>query len=194
MVVSDECGFLGAVANDTLTREKAGSGKRPRTNKKEIGESTLKFSICSLPCRCCWRVSHLWVGSVLIHSTEVVSSFRPYEEQITLAVPTQDHNHPPNCQHKHAHTLVGTNQSEMSNDHIIHSKVIPADGFSPWWLAAIDGPPRLSERSLLWQFVRSLSISITRSWLLMGDFNAYLHPSDKIGGATSMLTFILQIR
>ncbi|KAK7404296.1 hypothetical protein VNO78_05076 [Psophocarpus tetragonolobus] len=36
-------------------------------------------------------------------------------------------------------------------------------------------------RNILWHKLMGLSNSISGSWLLIGDFNAHLHPSDKIG-------------
>ncbi|CAL1380329.1 unnamed protein product [Linum trigynum] len=52
-----------------------------------------------------------------------------------------------------------------------------------WYLSAVYANPALVQRRALWQSIREIAHTMEDPWLLMGDFNSILQPSDKSGGA-----------
>ena len=43
-------------------------------------------------------------------------------------------------------------------------------------------PAQLHEKHAFWDNLKSLNVSISLPWCILGDFNEMLHPSEKIGG------------
>ncbi|KAJ1377585.1 Endonuclease/exonuclease/phosphatase superfamily [Sesbania bispinosa] len=74
---------------------------------------------------------------------------------------------------------------DIVKDHpqFIHARVSPVDGSVPWFLTSIYASPRPAIREELWAQLQLLSTSILDPWVLMGDFNSYLSPEEKSGGA-----------
>lgn len=50
------------------------------------------------------------------------------------------------------------------------------------YLNAVYGSPRACLRSDLWDNIRDISKGISDHWILIGDFNTFLHPDNKRGG------------
>ncbi|PNX90011.1 hypothetical protein L195_g046134 [Trifolium pratense] len=69
----------------------------------------------------------------------------------------------------------------MSNSQLIRVQFSQVVGGS-WNFSCIYGSPRSGERTLLWNTLQSISDSMDKPWLVMGDFNAYLSVEDKQGG------------
>lgn len=55
-------------------------------------------------------------------------------------------------------------------------------GSSVWWCSAIYRSPVPSIRELLWDHMGVIRTTVTGPWLLMGDFNEILMPSEVRGG------------
>ncbi|CAL1359606.1 unnamed protein product [Linum trigynum] len=52
-----------------------------------------------------------------------------------------------------------------------------------WQLSAVYGCPAPVQRRELWDFLRSITEGMTQPWLLVGDFNSIISPSEKLWGA-----------
>ncbi|KAI9102310.1 hypothetical protein K1719_023512 [Acacia pycnantha] len=50
-------------------------------------------------------------------------------------------------------------------------------------LTAIYALPSENSKRVLWEELRKLSLSISRPWVVLGDFNDVLYPSERTGGA-----------
>ncbi|KAJ9183977.1 hypothetical protein P3X46_007769 [Hevea brasiliensis] len=73
------------------------------------------------------------------------------------------------------------NHRQFIHLHIFDSKMLLIE------FIAIYGHPVASQRAFLWPELNSLVSSNSISWLLGGDFNALLHPSDRKGGSLNKL-------
>lgn len=55
------------------------------------------------------------------------------------------------------------------------------------------GSPNSTVRRVLWRHLVGIAGNVSESWVVLGDFNAYLAPLEKVGGAspssTSMKAF-----
>ncbi|CAL1384548.1 unnamed protein product [Linum trigynum] len=71
-------------------------------------------------------------------------------------------------------------ESDRSNQ-FLHVQV--CSGHDSWFLTAVYASPALIQRRALWQSVRSIAEGMEAPWILAGDFNSILQPSDKMGGA-----------
>ncbi|CAL1361959.1 unnamed protein product [Linum trigynum] len=56
-----------------------------------------------------------------------------------------------------------------------------------WNLTAVYANPAPIQRRQLWAALRRISESQELPWILMGDFNSILHPSEKLGGGGGSL-------
>lgn len=56
-------------------------------------------------------------------------------------------------------------------------------GFVPFFLSTIYAIPIPSYKQALWQDMKALSVSISEPWVIVGDFNDILGPSERIGGS-----------
>ena len=64
----------------------------------------------------------------------------------------------------------------------IHALVTPNYSNTPWLLSAIYASPRLAERRLLWDNLKTLSDLHSFPLVMVGDFNEVLMGEDKFGG------------
>lgn len=72
-----------------------------------------------------------------------------------------------------------------SHQQFIHVKVKPNGGGKVWFFTVVYGAPRRQARLALWAHLERLALDLREEeWLLMGDFNAMLFPSDKKGGGS----------
>ncbi|KAJ1382022.1 Endonuclease/exonuclease/phosphatase superfamily [Sesbania bispinosa] len=53
----------------------------------------------------------------------------------------------------------------------------------PWLLTTVYASPRPVIREELWCQLTSLANMILEAWVVVGDFNSYLYPEEKHGGA-----------
>lgn len=58
-------------------------------------------------------------------------------------------------------------------------------GTQTWWCFAIYASPTPSVRDLLWDHICSLRVTVTGPWLLLGDYNKILLPSEVRGSTFS---------
>ncbi|KAK6119801.1 hypothetical protein DH2020_046456 [Rehmannia glutinosa] len=63
--------------------------------------------------------------------------------------------------------------------------VIQSDG-GQWRFTGFYGNPDKSARALSWSLIRRLSSQMSLPWLIGGDFNEILYPSEKYGGADTI--------
>lgn len=76
----------------------------------------------------------------------------------------------------------------MGVDHIasteqeVHAMIKVRNSELSWLLSAIYANPRISEHSILWNNVTSVSEAQSFPWIMMGDFNEVLMSVDKFGG------------
>ncbi|KAJ1400029.1 Endonuclease/exonuclease/phosphatase superfamily [Sesbania bispinosa] len=65
----------------------------------------------------------------------------------------------------------------------IHARVVPLDETSPWLLTSVYASPRPNIREDLCCNLASIANLTLEAWVVIGDFNYYLHPEEKHGGA-----------
>ena len=54
------------------------------------------------------------------------------------------------------------------------------------YIIGIYGPPKPHDRDQLWEFLVTMSRSISKPWLLLGDFNQILRPEDKYSSCSNL--------
>ncbi|KAF7815394.1 putative ribonuclease H protein At1g65750 family [Senna tora] len=64
----------------------------------------------------------------------------------------------------------------------IHFNVL--EGSRRWFLTIVYGSPRVAPRRELWNKLNSIGASMGDPWCIVGDFNAFLFYSEKIGGSS----------
>lgn len=69
-----------------------------------------------------------------------------------------------------------------SHRQFIHARITPSANLPSLLVTFVYGSPNISVRDFLWRELRRLASTISEPWMVMGDFNAYLHASDKVGG------------
>ncbi|XP_057444772.1 uncharacterized protein LOC130737018 [Lotus japonicus] len=69
-----------------------------------------------------------------------------------------------------------------SHRQLVHLRIKPNNGQPHFLVTFVYGSPNVSLRDFLWRELRQLASHITEPWVVMGDFNTYLHASDKVGG------------
>ena len=57
---------------------------------------------------------------------------------------------------------------------------VKMDGFSGI-LTAVYGSPNHTSRKDLWELLRCIASNMQNEWILLGDFNTFLHPENKKG-------------
>ena len=70
----------------------------------------------------------------------------------------------------------------QKHDQFIHLRVMQCNA-EPWLFTAVYGSPRANERNILWDGLNRIGTTVTVPWLVSGDFNDFLHATDKYGGA-----------
>ncbi|KAK4279973.1 hypothetical protein QN277_011661 [Acacia crassicarpa] len=70
-----------------------------------------------------------------------------------------------------------------SSTQLLHCQVKELSCNTTSLLTIVYGETTLVGRSTLWNSLRLLASSSTYPWLVLGDFNTYLSPTDKLGGA-----------
>ncbi|XP_054817775.1 uncharacterized protein LOC129317480 [Prosopis cineraria] len=70
-----------------------------------------------------------------------------------------------------------------SNVQILHCKVNVLSNNTSYLLSCVYGDPNPYERVALWDSITLLAQDISDSWLIVGDFNAYLSYKDKCPGS-----------
>lgn len=69
-----------------------------------------------------------------------------------------------------------------ATDQTIHCEVTRIGYLFSFALTAVYGSNIASDRAILWNSLCTISSSITKPWLVCGDFNCVRHPSEKVGG------------
>ena len=67
--------------------------------------------------------------------------------------------------------------SVLQHKQIVHCQVHMDDFFG--YLSAIYGSPNAASRKELWDIIKNIGNSMHDKWLLMRDFNTFLHPDNK---------------
>lgn len=67
---------------------------------------------------------------------------------------------------------------------MVHVEVNP-NSTSSWFITIVYGNPHYSQRQTLWNDIQDLHAEIDGLWALIGDFNAILKDSERIGPALS---------
>lgn len=57
------------------------------------------------------------------------------------------------------------------------------DNSPPWLLSTVYESPMATYRQHLWEYLLQLGNLVDIPWLMLGDFNQILHPSEKKGGS-----------
>lgn len=65
----------------------------------------------------------------------------------------------------------------------VHIKVDPTNRGNNWYATVMYGSISVSDRDFLWDILCQISNVTSDSWLVLGDFNAYLTTANKSGGA-----------
>lgn len=65
--------------------------------------------------------------------------------------------------------------------YMIHSEVFSRESKKKFLLSTIYGSPQPTSRNLLWRELVDTAKEVREAWLVMGDFNAYLLSSEKMG-------------
>ena len=65
-----------------------------------------------------------------------------------------------------------------TDNHVL-AKVIEDDGFQ-WFLTRFYGWPKTTQKHKSWALLRHLSLMVKGPWYCVGDFNAFLHSSEKL--------------
>ncbi|KAK4260483.1 hypothetical protein QN277_003587 [Acacia crassicarpa] len=81
-----------------------------------------------------------------------------------------------------------------SSTQTLHCQVYDRTNNSTSLVTMVYGETTLSSRNPLWDSLRSLAINSTLPWLVLGDFNAFMSPTDKLGGAAPLWASMQQFR
>nr|DAD32235.1 TPA_asm: hypothetical protein HUJ06_011086 [Nelumbo nucifera] len=76
---------------------------------------------------------------------------------------------------------IAVHATSISN-RCIHATIHLHPSQPQWTLSTIYGHPDARQRSQTWLELQNLANNINNAWMLMGDFNANLDPSEKQGG------------
>lgn len=77
-----------------------------------------------------------------------------------------------------------------SNSQLLHCKFYDLQTNREFFVSVIYRETRARNRTILWEFLKCLASNMDIPWLVLGDFNSYLDPSDKEGGAPSIMKTI----
>ncbi|XP_057452046.1 uncharacterized protein LOC130743838 [Lotus japonicus] len=69
-----------------------------------------------------------------------------------------------------------------SHRQFIHTRITPKGNLPSLLVTFVYGSPNYSIREILWRELRCLASTMQTPWMVLGDFNAYLSSSDKLGG------------
>ncbi|XP_057425973.1 uncharacterized protein LOC130719367 [Lotus japonicus] len=69
-----------------------------------------------------------------------------------------------------------------SHRQFIHARITTSANLPSLLVTFVYGSPNISVRDFLWRELRRLASTISEPWMVIWDFNAYLHASDKVGG------------
>ncbi|XP_057432586.1 uncharacterized protein LOC130725366 [Lotus japonicus] len=81
-----------------------------------------------------------------------------------------------------------------SHRQLVHTRITPRGAGSSMLATFVYGSPNVSARYLLWRELRHIAASIFEPWAVVGDFNSYLHASDKVGGGPPNLLSMNKFR
>ncbi|XP_028751829.1 uncharacterized protein LOC114711579 [Neltuma alba] len=70
-----------------------------------------------------------------------------------------------------------------STTQLLHCRIIDKASGRSVFVTFVYGDTSVIKRKSLWDSLRTLARTIDHGWLVLGDFNSYLNPKDKIGGA-----------
>ncbi|XP_057432391.1 uncharacterized protein LOC130725156 [Lotus japonicus] len=66
----------------------------------------------------------------------------------------------------------------------VHARITPKNSLTSMLVKFVYASPNAALRNILWRELRSIAANISEPWVVLGDFNSYLSPGDKVGGAT----------
>ncbi|XP_057444010.1 uncharacterized protein LOC130736183 [Lotus japonicus] len=69
-----------------------------------------------------------------------------------------------------------------SHRQFVHTRISPKGNLPSLLVTFVYGSPNYAVRDCLWRELRILAANMTEPCCVIGDFNAYLHASDKMGG------------
>ncbi|XP_028769432.1 uncharacterized protein LOC114726883 [Neltuma alba] len=70
-----------------------------------------------------------------------------------------------------------------SNTQLIHCKLTNVSSGEVMFSTFVYGDTTIGRRRTLWESLKRITESIDGAWIVLGDFNAFLEPKDKLGGA-----------
>ena len=73
----------------------------------------------------------------------------------------------------------------INHKQFIHFSIANDMGFISW-ATAVYASPNKHIRNLLWKDLEAVARNVSGPWLLGGDFNTILHPSERRGGSTRL--------
>lgn len=71
-----------------------------------------------------------------------------------------------------------------STRQLVHTRLTLQRGVQPLLVTFVYGSPNASARDTLWRDLRTIATTVNEPWAVVGDFNAYLNASDKVGGGS----------
>ncbi|KAK4257184.1 hypothetical protein QN277_006806 [Acacia crassicarpa] len=82
----------------------------------------------------------------------------------------------------------------LSTTQLLHCEIRELSTNIRYLVTAVYGETNLAGRASLWSSLRSLDSHASLPWLVLGDFNAFLSPNDKLGGADPPWASIRQFK
>nr|KYP56684.1 Transposon TX1 uncharacterized [Cajanus cajan] len=77
---------------------------------------------------------------------------------------------------------------------LMEDQVIGTQGGTRSDIGGVYGSPRQQQRKAIWKRIEDLSDALDKPWVVISDFNAYLHPGEKKGGNRSIASSMTQFQ